>query len=45
MSISKRNTKNGVRWLPIVYLGTDPITKKQIQECGHMWEFRRDAVQ
>ena len=45
MSISKRNTKNGVRWLPIVYLGTDPITKKQIQECGHMWELRRDAVQ
>lgn len=45
MAISKRKTKNGVRWIPVVYTGLDPATGKRIQECGHSWELRREAAQ
>ena len=44
MSIIKRNTPNGPKYVPAVYIGKNPDTGKSMYEYGSRWDLRRDAV-
>ena len=44
MSIIKRQTPAGPKYVPAVYIGKNPDTGKSMYEYGSRWDLRRDAV-
>lgn len=44
MSIIKRQTPTGPKYVPAVYIGKNPDTGKSMYEYGSRWDLRRDAA-